>query len=149
MPPRIVNCGFQGLTAPQQLATDGPTLRVDIGFDPLYRGSGPATFASNPVDALVDTGAESCFIDDALAVRLRLPIVDRLTVAGSIGKHKVSVYLGHILVPALGVIMNGRFGGVDLSGGGQKHSALMGRSFLAHFLMRYDGRSGAADLTLQ
>lgn len=43
--------------------------------------------------------------------------------------------------------MNGAFAGVDLKAGGQIHSALIGRTFLRHFKMIYDGRTGTVSLS--
>jgi hypothetical protein len=36
---------------------------------------------------------------------------------------------------------------VDLKAGGQIHSALIGRTFLKHFKMVYDGRTGTVTLS--
>lgn len=97
---------------------------------------------------MVDTGAQLSFIDDDLATSLNLPIVDKQIVSGSSGRHEVSVYLGHIYVPSLDVTVNGRFGGVNLAAGGQRHRALIGRAFLMHFTMSYNGLTGTVELTL-
>ena len=59
------------------LATQGPELVVDIGFDPTYNGTGNPVLGSKGVRALVDTGAFQSFIDNDLALKLSLPVVDR------------------------------------------------------------------------
>src|SRR5580658_6841776 len=72
-------CGFNdqpgGLTAVTALVKWGPTLLVDIGFDPNYKN---AVGGSLPVPgktglyALVDTGATESCIDRLLAAQLNL-----------------------------------------------------------------------------
>ena len=58
------------------------------------------------------------------------------------------MYLAHIYVPSLDMTINGRFGGVHLIAGGQRHSALIGRSFLMNFRMVYDGLTGTVELIM-
>ena len=128
----------------------GPTLFVDIGFDSAFD---PATFAHRPLLAetklwaLVDTGATECCIDSDLAAKLQLPIVDRRQVGGVSGLKEVNMHLAHIHVPSLSFTMYGAFAGVDLIAGGQRHSALIGRSFLQAFRMVYDGPTGSVTLS--
>jgi hypothetical protein len=148
--PKSVQCGHSpgGAHPPNLLlVAHGPELIVDIGFDPNYSGSGkPAGLGALGLPALIDTGAYASFIDADLAALLKLPAVDQQTVSGSAGQHAVTMYLGHIYVPALDVTINGQFGGVQLSAGGQRHRALIGRSFLMHFKMTYDGITGQVEL---
>lgn len=151
--PKTTQCGFAPgglLPAHHMLVVQGPTLVVDIGFDPAFTATsvGVPNLAQRGVPALVDTGAHESFIDNDLAISLKLPVVDRQKVSGSNGQHEVSVYLAHIHVPSLVVTQLGRFGGVHLAAGGQRHSALIGRTFLMHFKMIYDGRTGVVELTL-
>ncbi len=127
----------------------GPTLPVEIGFDPSFRAvAGPRpSLPPHRFPALVDTGAiESC-IDSALASTLNLPIVDRQPVAGAHGSGEVNTHLAQIYVPALGVTVYGAFAGVHLTAGGQPHYALIGRTFLRNFTMVYKGRTGAVTLS--
>jgi predicted aspartyl protease len=131
------------------LVMQGPELIVDIGFDPNYGGTGkPANLGAPGVAALVDTGAGESYIDNDLALKLQLPVVNQKVVSGSNGKHAISSYLGHIYVPSLDITHTGEFGGVHLVAGGQRHSALIGRTFLMHFQFTYDGRTGQVELTL-
>lgn len=127
----------------------GPTLYVQIGFDPNFRlGQDPApTLPGIRLPALVDTGAiESC-IDSALADQLELPIVDEGIVAGVQGASQVDVYVAQIYVPDLDWTIQGRFHGVHLAEGGQPHSALIGRTFLRYFTMTYEGRTGSVTIS--
>jgi predicted aspartyl protease len=129
------------------LVIQGPTLIVDIGFDPAYMGVGNPNLSEKGLAALVDTGAHASFIDDALAKKLNLPVVDRQKVSGSAGQHEISMYLAHIYVPSLDLTQTGQFGGVHLVAGGQRHSALIGRTFLMHFTMTYNGMTGEVEIT--
>ena len=149
----IVECGFQddsqGL-ASRKLLVWGPTLLVDIGFDPALFSGGrldPTLKTGAPsIPALIDTGAGESCIDDGLARQLGLPLVDRAKLSGAGGAHELNVYLGHIHSPQLMWTQWGRFAGVRLGEGGQPHRALIGRAFLATMLMVYDGRTGTTRL---
>lgn len=136
------DCGFSN---PYELIIRGPTISVEIGIDPDFRpgpGIRPA-LPQNLLPALVDTGAlESC-IDDALAIRLNLPIVSRRTVSGVGGTIDVNEYMAQIYVPELNFTILGPFVGVHLTAGGQRHYALIGRTFLHNFNMAYEGRTGS------
>jgi len=126
------------------LVTHGPTLAVDIGFDSKFNVGGggvPAPIVTG-IAALVDTGAFASFIDNDLAISLKLPIIDKQPVSGSNGKHMVNMYLAQIHVPSLQFTIYGSFGGVELAAGGQVHKALIGRTFLRKFTMMYSGSSG-------
>lgn len=123
---------------------NGPTLPVQIGFDLSWRsaGGGVPNLPSDHHKALVDTGATLSCIDAALATKLKLPTIDHRYVSGVGGRTLVPMYLAHIYVVPLRQIIYGAFAGVYLSDGGQIHNALLGRSFLRSFVMKYDGRSG-------
>ena len=137
-------CGFNNspnVPGCDLLIAHGPSLLVDIGFDPAHDPSNKPGGVPAPgitgVNALVDTGATECCIDSLLAAHLNLPIVNKRQIAGIGGSHTVNVYLAQVHVPALRVTMNGAFAGVDLKACGQIHSALIGRTFLRHFKMIY------------
>ncbi|HTT84386.1 MAG TPA: aspartyl protease family protein [Rhizomicrobium sp.] len=168
----IADCGFppffivpgtappQIITAPQHLALKGPTIAVEIGFNPGLFHSDPAkvqeaiqaTHASPPppqlVDALIDTGAGESAIDVELAQQLQLPLVDHQEGSGIGGTEKFDVYLGHIRIVALGFLQYGRFLGVKLKAGQQPHSALLGRTVFQKMVMVYDGRDGTCRLAI-
>ena len=146
-----LECGFVGPLAANRLTGEGPKITVDIGFDPGWRAGTtphPPAAADTGVTALIDTGAIECFIDSDLAASLRLPIVDRREVAGSLGKHEVDVYLAQLFIPPLLFTQHGEFAGAHLARGGMPYKILMGRTFLAHFTFIYDGQSGRATLRL-
>jgi len=146
------NCGF--LDGPGVLARDllirlGPTLKVDIGFDPNYDGRSPQKLPTLPmrdVWALIDTGATDCCIDSDLAMQLQLPIIDQRVCAGISGPMTVNMHLAQIHTPNLNFTFYGAFAGVNLSAGGSRHVVLIGRSYLQHFTMTYDGGTGSVTL---
>lgn len=148
-------CGFDNSAShsgSQLLISWGPTLIVDIGFDPtfspeqLLAGKIPSPGISG-LHGLVDTGANECCIDNLLAAQLKLPLVDRRVIAGIGGGQTANVYLAQVHVPSLSFTMYGAFAGVDLKAGGQIHSALIGRTFLSYFTMTYEGRTGTVSLS--
>jgi predicted aspartyl protease len=144
-----VDCGFgnSGAQGSKLLVDLGPTIQVNIGFDPDYIPASDPPIVPVPgvtgIHALVDTGATESCIDNLLAAQLGLPVVDRRPVSGIHGSHETNMYLAQIHVPTLEVTVYGEFVGVDLQAGGQDHSALMGRTFLRNFQMTYDGRTGS------
>lgn len=151
--PKTISCGYDAGEHPHapalMLVMQGPELIVDIGFDPNWNGTGkPSNLGAPSLPALVDTGAVQSFIDNDLALKLQLPVVNQQVVSGSNGKHTVTVYLAHFYIPSLDITHNGQFGGVHLVAGGQRHSALIGRTLLRHFQLSYDGPTGAVHLTL-
>jgi len=144
-------CGFDSGPAgsgQDLLVLHGPTLGVDIGFDPSFQPVGTAipVPAVKAVPALVDTGATISCIDTVLATSLNLPIVDRQKISGASGIKEADMYLAQIHVSALSITIYGSFAGVDLRAGGQVHQALIGRTFLQRFTMIYEGTTGTVTL---
>ncbi len=130
------------------MVSHGPTLVVEIGFDPDFPGSkSRPDLASGHVRALVDTGATHSCIDSHLALELGLPIVEHEYVAGVHRVALVSMHVAQIYIPALNHTITGKFAGIRLRDTGQAHSALIGRTFLQHYTMIYEGRKGSGILT--
>lgn len=127
----------------------GPTLNVQVGFDPGFsRGDGTRpNVPVTPLPALVDTGATTSCIDSTLAMNLGLPIADRRPVSGVHGSSEVNLHIAQMHVPSLGITVVGMFAGVHLTAGGQPHFALIGRTFLRDFTMVYQGRTGTVTIS--
>ncbi|MES0048537.1 aspartyl protease family protein [Mesorhizobium sp. M0053] len=144
-------CGFNdGINGTGQhlLAFRGPTIIVNIGFDPHYpAANGIPDLAAKDIHALVDTGASESCIDSGLAMHLNLPIVDQRRISGSGGAHDVNMHLAHIHIPGLATTISGAFAAVNLAAGGQSHLALIGRTFLMYFRMHYDGMTGTVSIS--
>ena len=122
----------------------GPTLPVVVGHLPAGEDTPKQT---ETVPALIDTGALRSCIDVALARRLALPIVDTQKVSGVGGVSEQPVFLAKIDFPALSSYEYGRFAGVKLTEGRQRHSVLLGRTFLHNLIMIYDGIHGHVTLS--
>ena len=142
----VTECGFQGSpgVSTLKLIQYGPTLSVQVGFDPSFtiaRGSQPH-LPGPPRLAVVDTGATISCIDTELALSLRLPLVGTQRFGGIDGLSDRPMHLAQIVVPDLNYTIYGGFAAVDLIAGGQPHAVLLGRSFLRAFRMIYDGRTG-------
>ena len=148
----IVDCGFRDAEAGRGgalLEQHGPTLLVDIGFDPGYlldAPDRPPQPGRRQIPALIDTGANMSCIDDELARELSLPLVDRQFMSGVGGQHEANLYLAQVFAPAVGFTQYGQFFGVNLRAGGQEHQALLGRTFLTSFMFLYDGIRGQVTL---
>jgi hypothetical protein len=156
----IVEIGFAGIpgvaNAADTLVSIGPGIIVEIGFDPAtFAGLAGVTIpapAPGPIAApivpqvvlaLVDTGAQQSMIDEALAVQLTLPLINRQPYSGVGGPGIANVYLAHITIPLLGMTQYGAFMGAQLQAGGQSHLALIGRTLLRGTLLVYDGEKGS------
>jgi hypothetical protein len=146
-------CGFNdtpgGVSGQQLLTTCGPTLFVDVGFDPDFSigMSGVPIPGVTRLEALVDTGAGESCIDSMLATQLNLPIVDRRPMSGAHGSAETNMHLAQIHVPLLNFTIYGVFAGVHLRAGGQWHHALIGRTFLQNFTLVYEGRTGTVTIS--
>ena len=150
---RSAKCGFDdvpgGASGAHLLAAYGPTILVDIGFDPSYvlTQTAPPTPGMNGIQALIDTGASESCIDSVLAAQLNLPIVDARVVSGVHGPQEVNMHLAQVHVLSLNVTIYGTFAGVHLAAGGQPHKALLGRTFLQAFTMVYEGGTGTVTIS--
>ena len=117
----IIECGFPaglgGLSPTEALTLRGPTVLVDIGFDPAIFGQNlpPVPGATTPlavipavqVPALIDTGATESSIDEQLAQQLQLPLIDQEQVSGISGTITLNIYLGHVVIPPSRPCMGG------------------------------------------
>ena len=141
-------CGFDGVpggaSGADFLSLYGPTLMVDIGFDSAFKveAGGTPVPGLTGIRALVDTGASESCIDSLLAAQLNLPVVDRRLISGIHGGQEVNMHLAQVHVPSLNFTIYGAFAGVHLETGGQVHKALIGRTFLRHYKMIYEGHTG-------
>ena len=147
----FADCGFEDqgrVSGAARLVAVGPTIPVCIGFDPSFipLDERPPDLPDQLVPALIDTGAVSTCIDSSLAASFGLPVVERAGLAGVHGPGLVDVYVAQMFVPDLAVSFSGRFHAAGLSAGDQYHRAIIGRDFLQHYTMTYDGRTGAVRL---
>lgn len=146
MPP-LIECGWvkkDGLGCRDTLIEHGPTIDVSVGWmDSDDNDDAPD---AEVVRALIDTGATQSCIDEELAKKLNLPIVDVITIAGVNGPNDHNLYAAEIVIPNLHYGQYGRFAGVHLTAGGQHQQVLLGRSFLFNTALIYDGCRGQVTL---
>ena len=145
---RTAQAGFKtgkgGETPSDLLARVGPTLRVDIGL--RYTSLGPPDLLLKKQHALIDTGAGADCIDEVLAQRLGLPVINRVEFSGVGGKTEADVYMVRLYVPELDRRMFEPFVGVRLEQGEQTHRIILGRGFLRPYQLHYDGLTGAVEI---
>ncbi len=142
----IANTGPDG--GPNELIARGPLLKVNIGYHPSTPVSDKraAKVLEYEWDALVDTGASTSCIDVEIADILGLPIVDRKPMGGVFGFEMANIHLGLLNVTALGHTSVGMFCALPL-GEVLGVRAILGREFLSHYSMHYDGRIGRVTIT--
>lgn len=142
-----VSCGFEN--QPRQLSGRGATLYVEIGYDANFRPGDDTRpdLSLAQFEALIDTGAAATCVDEELATWLRLPELGQEEVAAALGSGKTTIYAAQIYAHELEYTFTGRVPGVRLVAGGQPHSVIIGRDFLRHFRLTYDGRTGAVTLS--
>lgn len=136
-----------GKTRVELLIDIGPTIRVDIGIKSRGDPKDPPDLPQKGVLALIDTGASGDCIDNGLAERLRLPVVDEGVIINGVGgSHEAKVYMARLYIPELDARLFQPFTGVKLSEGAQLHRVLLGRSFLKNYRLIYDGATGDVEL---
>ena len=135
--PRQLDCG-----APfSELVREGPRVQITV--------SGGRRPGSVSCDALVDTGANRCFIDISMVRRLGLRLVDVARASSVLGQGSAGIYLANIRIDGLGHSRKSTAGCADLVGAGWSFRAIVGRDFLAALNLDYDGPSGRVKLTLR
>lgn len=139
--------GLGGLSAADMLVQIGPTVHVDIGRKSRSGPGKTPDLAGKRIKALIDTGAGGDCIDETLAQELRLPATEKGVISGVGGRHEAVIYTARLYVPALDRLLFQQFTGVRLAEGEQLHRVLLGRTFLRHYRMSYDGVSGQVELS--
>ncbi|MEO5333533.1 MAG: retroviral-like aspartic protease family protein [Magnetococcus sp. YQC-5] len=136
----LTDAGFlneEGRYQRDSLLWHGPSIQVIVGHMQFPDIPTPEQFET--VHALIDTGATESCIDAGLAERLQLPVVDLQPMSGIAGPTDHYVYLARVSIPSLDFTQYGRFTAVHLAQGGQEQAVLLGRTFLQHVIMIYDG----------
>lgn len=68
--------------------------------------------------------------------------------AGVHGSREVTMYYGQMYIPSLHWVIAGNFAGVQLASEGMPFHALIGRHFLRHARLTYDGPTGSVTLNI-
>ena len=134
----VASCGFTGL--PGRLIDSGPELQVEL-TNPWALDARPRAYK-----ALIDTGANHCFVSGRVADDLRLERFDTEDFRGAAGRFASPRYLVYLRIPQLATrasILLARLPDADQIG----RSVLLGRDFLQFYRLVYDGPTG--DVTLK
>lgn len=116
-----------------------PILHQGVFIDVEISQPGSA-FSGVKVRGLIDTGSDFVLVSQAVARTLRLRHVDDDIVGGiSGGTVPAKIHSGRVRVPSLSFEKTLPLYAVPWSE--TSHTALLGRSFLRHFVFRYDGPS--------
>jgi hypothetical protein len=75
-----------------------------------------------------------------------LPVHDEGEISGVGGRHRAFIYRARIFIPSLGRLLFQPFTGVKLHEGEQWHRLILGRSFLRHYQLTYDGVTGQVEI---
>lgn len=114
----------------------GPMLLVRIG-KPFPDAQIPENHKFDSQYALVDTGANIGGIDPAIAEKMNLPLIDSMDVGGWGGVNKHDVYAASVHIVGLDMVSHSaRLVAAPLP---QHSRVLLGRDFLRHVVMLYDG----------
>ena len=122
---------------PSRLLADGPQVTVSIG-----RHLG---FKERP-QALIDTGADGCHIDQELITRLGLEKVDRVTVRNVEKPMIVDVFEAAIAIEGLDIETPRRFSAYPIAAMGGNFRVILGRDVLAAMRLEYTGPTGRVTL---
>lgn len=141
-----IKAGKDGLSAADLLVQIGPTLLVDIGLKSRAAPGERPDLDGKRIKALIDTGAGGDCIDEDLAQELRLPITEVGEISGVGGRHQACIYTARLYVPALSRLLFQQFTGVKLTEGRQFQRVLLGRTFLRHYRLIYDGMTGQVEV---
>jgi predicted aspartyl protease len=97
--------------------------------------------------ALIDTGASATCIDDALAQQLQLPVIDVVNMtSASHASTQQNIY--PVLIEVVGGIRIDVPRAIGANLATQNLVALIGRDFLQHCTLFYNGPAGAITLAL-
>ena len=127
--------------AEKNLQKYGPLIQVIIA--PAKTAAEPDT-PGHSVNALIDTGASLCCIDEILAKKIGLRLVNHRPLHGVAGEKLHPVYYGSLTIPSLNLKYRGQLTGAKLS---ENHPILLGRDILEQVIMIYDGPTGQITLS--
>ena len=145
------NQAGQIVAAPAGLAQSGPlvptTLMVsDSHRQALARQGTQVPDAINGF-ALIDTGASGTCVDQQVATKAGLPIIDKtMMTSASHAEHEVPVFTGKLVIPEFTDINLEYVLGANLAG--QNLIALIGRDLLQSAVLVYNGTHGTVSLSI-
>ena len=131
---------------PGRLINEGILLDVRIGRRPTRSEPNPPLVEQQ---ALIDTGAQDCYVDDDLARELRLDLrgsdpVGRIRDVR--GPQKVLIYSTFILIDRFDIALHDPCPSYKIREMGGDFGVILGRHFLRQMRMLYDGPSGSVTM---
>ena len=131
---------------PGRLINDGILVDVRIGRRPTRTEPHPPQVEQQ---ALIDTGAQDCYVDVDLARKLRLDLRGRDPV-GRIrdvrGPQNVLTYSTLIVIDRFDITLHDPCPGYKIRALGGEFGVILGRQFLLQMRMLYDGPSGSVTM---
>lgn len=125
-----------------------PVIQVGLRFDPQH-GSGARAITSPPVrPALVDTGADLNYLDEALIGELGLPFVRNASVAGATSTVGSTSHIGHLFLHAHQHQIETDFVSAPLRKNGRQFDVVLGILFLRLGVLHMDFPRGEFHFTL-
>lgn len=131
---------------PGRLINEGILLDVRVGRPPTPSEPRPPLVEQQ---ALIDTGAQDCYVDDHLARELQLDLRGRDPV-GHIhdvhGPQKVQIYSTLIVIDRFDITLHDPCPGYRIREMGGNFGVILGRQFLWRMRMFYEGQSGSVTM---
>jgi hypothetical protein len=79
-------------------------------------------------------------------IQVDIGLKSRSPAGGVGGRHRAFIYTARIYIPKLNKLLFQPFTGVKLAEGEQWHRVILGRSFLRHYRLAYDGVRGQVEI---
>jgi predicted aspartyl protease len=120
----------------------GPMLKVSLSDSTVPT---IVNIIATDLLALVDTGADVCYIDTSLATQHNMQSRNTLSAISSGGSTNASVYIGQIILEGRTNLQMAMVG-IDLRARGFRHRFLIGMEALRYFEMTMRRQSGSFSL---
>ena len=126
-----------------------PVVRIAIADDSKYQPGGPLNPRAIKTDltGLVDTGADGCIIDKAIAESLGLTRLQQSHVLSRTGlKSATAVYDGLLVLMDINYVLAGELPAVPLRESGVSFDAILGMDLLRRFDVRISRKDDLVSL---
>jgi|ERR1043165_7102366 predicted aspartyl protease len=125
-----------------------PVVRIALADDPKYKPGGPLDPRSIKTDltALVDTGADGCVIDKAIAESLGLKRLPSREISRTGIKAETTIYDGLLVLMDINYVLAGELPAVPLRDNGLAFDAILGMDLLRRFDVRISRKDDIVSL---
>ena len=124
-----------GRPDPNTLTRFGAGLKLTVWA--LAPGIGP--HPEELTHELIDTGAAESCTNNVLARRVKMRVIDEMTIWRGRDSQTHPVYMARVRITQLELAQFGAFIGLDFEGAELPHQVLLGRTFLEGAVVIYDG----------